>query len=846
MKVVATTSEVAASDDNARLQEDRSEIARDILLRGQVQGFGVRPAIARLAADLRLNGFVSNTSSGVRIHVQGLESAVMEFIRTLPIGLPAAAKLLSMEERTVARQQYSSFKIWTSDETGSVAVDVPTDLAMCGDCQQELETPEDRRFQYAFGSCTNCGPRYSITRAMPWERASTSMADFGLCAACEAEFVSSRDRRFHAQTVSCPNCGPQLTLQISGEDDLCHGYTAIARAAEIIRSTGILAIKGIGGYQLVCDATSAEAVHLLRQSKHRGSKPLAVMVRSCDEIGAGLTQAEAAVLQSSGNPIVVLENVTIDSLAANISPGLNSVGVFLPTTPLHALLINAVGKPLVVTSGNVDSDPLVFDDHEAAEAFKDLADAVLQHDRRIVRPIDDSVVRVMAGRTVTIRAARGIAPLRLPIETTCRILAVGGEQKVALALSNGRQVVLGPHIGDMKSLAARERFSDQATALQQLYGTQADIIVHDLHPDYFTTHWAKDQGCRIIGVQHHHAHVVAGMVEHEMLDEIVLGIAFDGTGFGANGTIWGGEFLLATTRDYRRIASLKPFVLPGGEAAIREPWRIAVALLVDAAPELSAKQIVELTGQSPDGPCWQLANGLIRENREARETSAFGPQTSSMGRLFDAVASLVLGKGTAEFEGQLAMLLESACGSAFRCDATGNDFELTDIDGIIRIDWRPVVRQIVRQLLNSAASHRDHLANREGEAPAEPQETADDMDCMAQQELRPSAGLPTNCKSKDSIALIALNFHESVARMIAAVADRMPNVPIVLSGGCFQNRVLSEMALDLLHIHTPDRIVAMPGEIPPNDGGLAAGQIAIAAALLDAEQHQPNNTNGEM
>ena len=802
MNAAASPSNRAIAVERSAQPDDPVVAGRSIRLHGHIQGVGARPAIARLAESLRLTGFVSNTSSGVMIYVEGRESQLRLFVSELPAVLPTAAILRGKVERTVEPLGYHAFEIRASDETGSVAADVPKDLAICDDCRRELLDPDDRRFRYAFGSCTNCGPRYSVIQSMPWERATTSMAEFGLCDDCAAEFVSSDDRRFHAQTIACGNCGPQVWLQSGQEISRWIGYDAIMKATEVIRSGGILAMKGLGGYQLVCDAANANAVELLRQRKQRLSKPLAVMVISCDAIQATMTPAEVTAISSSANPIVVLDNVAPNWLAPGISPALNGVGIFLPSTPLHALLIKAIGRPMVVTSGNSDGDPLAFEDH-GGDSLRVLADAVLHHDRRIERPIDDSVIRVMSERTVTIRSGRGIAPVRLAIETTEKILAVGGDQKVAVAISNGRQSVLGPHIGDMRSLAVRERFIDNVKSMQQLYGIQPEVIVHDLHPDFFTTLWAARQPCRTIGVQHHHAHVVAGMIEHGMLDQEVLGVALDGTGYGTDGTIWGGEFLLATPREFRRIASLRPFVLPGGDAAIREPWRVAVSLLVDAVAELSAQQIAELLAQPDDRVCLQLAEGLIREKQFGKTASVFGPMTSSMGRLFDGVAVLVLGQNKAEYEGQLAMQLEAACDSGSMFASEDEGFELTRSNGIMSINWGPVVRRIAMNL--------SHIRIR-GKANSKPE------------------------------CFIATCFHEAVARMVATVAGQFPNYPVVLSGGCFQNRVLTEMTEQLLC--DQNRIVAPPGSIPPNDGGLAAGQLAIAAALLDAEQRQLHKNDG--
>ena len=832
-----------------------AKIAKQIVLLGRVQGLGIRPAIAKLAIRLKLNGTVTNTSEGVKIHLEGLASEIARFQALLANEMPPMADFHVGQIIDAHVAGCQEFRIVAGlNSRMATAVDVPTDLAMCAECARELADPSDRRFGYAFSSCTQCGPRYSIIRLMPYERRDTSMARFCLCSCCEAEFRHSEDRRFHAQTVACSDCGPQLWFEAENTPNHVAGMDAIAAAADILRAGGILAMKGIGGYQLICDATNETAVQRLRGRKRRYSKPLAVMISAsklveqrstspfspvsgekvadrpderavdvhnllewpphpgplpqfvCDDVAdhgrvkdankmgerglIGATQlsiAEFEALTSPANAIVILDNVGLPSLASSVSPGINSLGVLLPTTPLHALLLNEVKSPIVVTSGNQDSDPLAFEESAARLSLREVADGWLHHDRPIERPVDDSVVRIIAGKAVTIRAARGIAPLRLPLQTRHVILAVGGEQKVACAFSNGRQVVLGPHLGDMSSLEVRRRFVEYTKSLQQLYGAEPSVIAHDLHPDYFTTRWAADQGLRTFGVQHHHAHIVSGMLQHGLLDQEVLGVAFDGTGYGADGTIWGGEFLLAKKTEFRRVASLTPYVLPGGDAAIREPWRVAVSLLTAAIPEITAEQTAEVLNQNGKPTLIQIRQVQRLVN------SGIGPLTSSMGRLFDGVASIVLGIGTSGFEGEPAMRLEAAC------DATDVDLSrprafctLESAQAGLRVDWRPIVRQVV-----------------------------------------------TDLRSGQSASLVATRFHRAIASAVGMVAEKFPSFPVVLSGGCFQNRILTELVV--AELEQQSRTVASPGTIPPNDGGLAAGQIAIAAAQLEAEQQLENS-----
>ena len=835
------------------VNDTKAVVARQMLLQGRVQGVGVRPAIAKLAIRLNLNGTVTNTSEGVLIHLEGLDSEIARFQALLVNELPPLADFHVGQIGGVHVVGCQDFRIVAGSNCARVtAADVPKDLAMCPECARELADQSNRRFGYAFSSCTQCGPRYSIIRLMPYERRDTSMAPYCLCSCCDAEFRHSEDRRFHAQTVACSACGPQLWFEAENSPNHVTGMDAISAAAEILRAGGILAMKGLGGYQLICDATNETAVQRLRQRKRRYSKPLAVMIQRftspfspasgekvadrpdegggtgrnllkkpphpsplpqfvCDDTaqhsdanGANklgerglwdavqlviraLGMAEFAALTSPANPIVIVENVSLPALASSVSPGMNSLGVLLPTTPLHVLLLNEVKLPIVVTSGNQDCDPLAFEEATATLSLCGVADGWLHHDRPIERPIDDSVVRVIAGKAVTIRAARGIAPLRLPLQTRHLILAVGGEQKVACALSNGWQVVLGPHLGDMSSLEVRRKFAEHTKSLQQLYGAEPLAIAHDLHPDYFTTRWAAGQGVRTIGVQHHHAHIVSGMLQHGLLDQEVLGVACDGTGYGTDGTIWGGEFLLTTKTKFRRVAALTPFVLPGGEAAIREPWRVAVSLLTAAIPDITAEQMAALL----------TINGkpTLIQIRQVQHLvySEIGPLTSSMGRLFDGVASMVLGIGHAGFEGEPAMRLEAACDeinpdpSRPRACCT-----LTSTQAGLRVDWQPIMRQVFADL-----------------------------------------------QTGQSASLIAMRFHRDMAIAVGMVAEKFPNFPVVLSGGCFQNRILTELVV--AELRTQSRTVVSPGTIPPNDGGLAAGQIAIAAAQLEAEEQLENS-----
>lgn len=746
--------------------------ARRFVLFGRVQGLGVRPAIARLAACLALKGTVANGLEGVEVLVEGDKQQLALFDDLLLEALPTGALVERVERQTAHPAGHDDFQIATQAGRGAVAALVPRDVAVCPKCLAEVRAASDRRHQYAFTSCTRCGPRYSIIGHMPYERELSSMSGYNQCPKCRTEYESADDRRFHSQTNSCAKCGPRIWC-VDHEHRQVAG-SAIDVAVAAVRRGEIVALRGLGGYQLVCDATDEDTVSRLRERKRRPARPLAVMVESPQSARAiaWLEDQELRALASAENPIVLLKARSGCGLATGIHPGLAEIGVLLPTTPLHALLASAFGRPLVVTSGNREGAPQAIDIAEAERDLAGIADLWLHHDRPIVRPVDDSVVRVIAGRSVTIRCARGLAPLPLTVALARSILALGGHQKGAIALSNGRQSVLGPHVGDLDSVATQERLVREVQSFIELYGAAPDLVVHDLHPAYFTTRWAQEQHLPRLAVQHHHAHVAAAMAEHGWLDREVLGIAFDGTGFGADGTIWGGEFLLATAGDFRRVGRLRPFALPGGEAAIRQPWRIGVDLVAESAgPERALCQ---------PGLSWRRQD--IDRILAIRESDRFAPRTSSVGRLFDAVAALVLKMDQVLYEGQAAMLLESACDPS---EEGRYEIPIREND-LLELDWRPMICEILADL---------------------------------------DAAVPPPA--------IAMRFHRGLAAAAAGVARQFAPRPVVLCGGSFQNRLLTELiASDLVR---GGQALGLPGEIPPNDGGLAAGQLAVAMARLAAE-----------
>jgi hydrogenase maturation protein HypF len=533
----------------------------------------------------------------------------------------------------------------------------------------------------------------------------------------------------------------------------------------------IVAVRGIGGYQLLVDATSNAAVQRLRERKRRRAKPLAVMVESlaAAQSLAYLDETEISALCDPSGPIVLVKARVRNGLSEAIHPHIDTIGLMLPTTPLHAILAQDCRRPLVCTSANREGDPLECEVTAAERQLEGVCDFWLHHNREIVRPIDDSVVRVIAGRRVSIRLGRGLAPLPLNLLSLRPTVAVGGFLKAATAWTNGSQAVLGPHIGDQQGVASRQRFVDHVADIHQLYRFRCEQLVHDMHPEYFSTQWAQSQtgAARTLAVQHHHAHVVAGMLEHDSLDREVLGVAWDGTGYGTDGTIWGGEFLIATATGFKRAARLRPFRLPGGEAAIHEPWRIALSVCAQ----------LDAAGDMRRWPGWNVTQAQMQSVARIIDRPHFSPLTSSVGRLFDAAAAVILGIERADFDGQAAMRLEAAADPyAKGC------YEFPLIDGALpELDWRPLFAALL------ADKHRG----------------VDD-------------------------AVIAKRFHRSLARGITCVCSQWREMPVVLSGGAFQNKLLTELAVEM---HSDSsQALGLPGIIPPNDGGLAAGQIAIAAA----------------
>ena len=750
---------------------------------GAVQGVGFRPFVFRLAEDLKLLGWVKNTPAGVIVEVDGSHPSLQTFLDRLVAEKPPAAYIRSVDTRYLNPAGFDKFEIGDSDQSGPKTTVVLPDLATCPDCLRELFDSRDRRYRYPFINCTNCGPRYSIISGLPYDRPNTTMAQFSQCPACLEEYHNPRSRRFHAQPNACPICGPRLELWNVDGWTVGTADAALRRAAEAIRSGKIVAVKGLGGFQLIVDAANEEAVRELRRRKHREEKPFAVMYPAMKSLveDCPISEAEACLLSGSQAPIVLLERKPgCSSLAASVAPENPAVGVMLPYTPLHHLLMHELRVPVVATSANLTDEPICIDEFEALDRLHGIADLFLVHNRPIIRHVDDSVVRVVMGRELVMRRARGYAPLPIEIDNQqgTTILAYGAHQKCAVALLANSQVTVSQHIGDMETRAAFRAHQRLTKDLPHLYDSVPTAVACDLHPDYSTTGFAQSSGLPVYPCQHHYAHVLSCMADNE-IDGPVIGIAWDGTGYGTDGTIWGGEFLIVDERGFRRAGHLRPFLLPGGDHAVRQPRRPALALLY----EVYGSDALAMKDLAPVESFSLMERSVIGAMIEKRLNC---PSTTSAGRLFDAAASLVGLRQRAAYEGQAAMLLEYAALNA-STDAA-YDIDVTeDQTGTLVIDWRVTIEQLISDI-----------------------------------------------RSGNSLADMAAKFHNALTDGIVDVAIQLRRSTgvdsVVLSGGCFQSKYLTEHTVQRLHL--ADLKPYWHRRIPPNDGGIAVGQAIAARRMM--------------
>ena len=746
-----------------------------VIVRGAVQGVGFRPFVYRLAGELGLNGWVLNSTRGVFVEVEGEGETVRRFLLRLEKEKPPRAIIHSLEFAILDPAGYKGFEIRYSDESGAKSVLILPDIATCPDCLRETFDPRDRRYRYPFTNCTNCGPRFSIIEALPYDRPNTSMKKFAMCPQCDREYHDPADRRFHAQPNACPLCGPQLEFWDAAGHVLSRGDQALMQAADIVRSGSILALKGLGGFQLIVDARNESAVVRLRSRKHREEKPFALMAPSLDAIreACSVSELEERLLLSPESPIVLLERrASAGRLAASLAPGNPSLGIMLPYTPLHHLLLRELRCEIVATSGNLTDEPICIDESEAAERLRGIADGFLVHDRPIVRHVDDSVVRVIRGRELVLRRARGYAPLPVHLkEPLPCVLALGAHLKNSVALSVGTEVFISQHIGDLATNQAFQAFRRVSEDLLQLWEATPAVIACDMHPEYLSTKHARQLAAPAHAVQHHWAHVLSCMAENEV-EPPALGVSWDGTGYGTDGTIWGGEFLLARGGSFERVARFRQFRLPGGEMAIRQPSRAALGVLFEIWGD-------DALGRVDLPPVRDFPEDQLRVIRRMLARGLNAPVTSSAGRLFDAVASLIGLRQRVSFEGQAAMELEFAIQPGINASYP---FEIRDGPPLI-VDWGPAIEGIVSDLVCG----------------------------------RPGGN-------------ISARFHNTLAEIVRVVALRIGEAKIILTGGCFQNRHLTEACLQRLldagfrpYWHQ---------RVPPNDGGISLGQVVAAAGAL--------------
>ncbi len=759
-----------------------------IIVRGVVQGVGFRPFVYRLATEESLAGFIGNDTGGVTIEIEGPAGKVETFLRRLEAEAPPLSRIDSVTSQRVPPKQEKEFRIVLSDASGQVSTGIPADAATCADCLRELLDPRDRRYRYPFLNCTNCGPRFTITRRIPYDRPQTSMARFKMCAECQAEYDDPTNRRFHAQPNACSVCGPRVWLVAADGADIASD-DPVSETIDRLMAGEIMAIKGIGGFHLAVDATNEFAVMRLRDRKHRYGKPLAVMVRDVDAARelCVMTPEEEELLTTVARPVVLAPKRIGGGIAPSVAPGIPWLGVFLPYAPLqHLLFADPRVRALVMTSANLSEEPIAIDNDEALARLGKIADAFLMHDREILQRCDDSVMALVDGAPQLIRRARGFVPLAVPLPFEAPpLLAVGGHLKNVFALAQGRFAYQSQHLGDLENLTGLEFFRESLSHLMHTFEIEPEAVVHDLHPGYLSTSWAKEwageRSLRLIAVQHHHAHVAGCMAEHG-INGPVIGLSLDGTGYGSDGRIWGGEVLVSRLESFERFAHLDYVPMPGGEAAIREPWRMVLGALHAAGFQIESAEVLAATGVKQKD-----ARVILRMIERGINT----PLTSSCGRLFDAVAAVVLGRGVVDYEAQAAIELEGL--AIDEADELDSGYNFDWISG----DWNK--REPTR--ISSSPMWRELF-----------------------EDLRSGIAKPR----------IVARFHAGLASAFARAAVQARAATgidqAVLSGGCMHNRRLVRQLRTALEAQGFE--VFQHVQVSPGDGGLSYGQAVVAAATL--------------
>jgi hydrogenase maturation protein HypF len=743
-----------------------------IRVEGVVQGVGFRPFVHGLAGSLGLTGFVGNDARGVFVEVQGDEDAVRKFAAALRDDAPPLAVVETIAVEPIAPRQEAGFAIVASTAGVERTALISADMATCDDCLAELFDPDDRRYRYPFVNCTHCGPRFTIVSDVPYDRVNTTMAGFRMCPACEREYHDPVDRRFHAQPVCCPACGPRL--RVTGPAGFPDG-DPVESAAALLLQGRVLAVKGLGGYHLAALAVDERAVAALRARKHREDKPFALMVADLDMAArlCELDPAEEVLLASRRRPVVLCRRRPSSPVAEAVAPGNRQLGLMLPYTPLHHLLVRAVGEPFVLTSGNVSEEPIAYCDEDAFDRLAGIADAFVTHDRPIHIRTDDSVVRTFRGRELPVRRSRGYAPepLRLGAPVPRPVLGCGAELKSTFCLAKADRAFVSHHIGDLENAETLRSFSEGIAHFRRLFDIQPEVVAHDLHPEYLSTKYALDlEGVDLVPVQHHHAHIVSCLADNGQ-DGPVIGVAFDGLGFGPDGTIWGGEFLVADLAGYRRAGHLSTVAMPGGTAAIRQPWRMAAAWL-DRAFEGEPPGDLAVSARHRDR--WDTVTSMARSGLSS-------PLTSSAGRLFDAVAAIIGVRYEVNYEGQAAIELEQLA------DPAVEEGYPVRVAGEV-LDGEDLVRAVV-----------------------------DDV----------RRGTPAG--------VVTARFHRGLARatcdMCTRLGERTGLSTVALSGGVFQNALFLEATVQSLEAAGLE--VLVHHRVPPNDGGISLGQVAVAGCSAD-------------
>jgi hydrogenase maturation protein HypF len=765
---------------------------------GVVQGVGFRPFVYGLAVKHNLKGWVYNTSEDVRIEVEGAAKAIEQFARELKTKAPPLAHIENVTIEYCPPRGYESFEIRQSQAQAGKYQLISPDVATCQACLGELLNPEDRRYRYPFTNCTNCGPRFTIIEDMPYDRPKTTMRYFQMCPQCQTEYDNPLDRRFHAQPNACPKCGPQVEL-VDNQGNLVNTSNPIAAASQLLKEGKIVAIKGLGGFLLACDATNDTVVKTLRRRKKRSSKPFAIMVATVDEAKKHcyVSPEEKRLLTSPQSPIVLLRWREGSSVSREVAPNLRFLGVMLPYTPLHHILLRDTGLPLVMTSGNLSEEPIARDNDEALRRLSGIADYFLVHNRDIYSRYDDSVAIVERGTSQLVRRARSYAPypIRLSFKTR-QVLGCGAEEKNTFCLTKDNYAFLSQHIGDMENMETLDHFDSTISLYKRLFHVQPEIIAHDLHPDYLATKYARElgeSGMKLVPVQHHHAHIASCLADNG-LESPVIGVAFDGTGMGADGNIWGGEFLVADYHNFRRAGHLEYLPLPGGAAAIKRPYRTAIGYILTLLGEDALNAVIASEAKQSQltsvGQVTEVEIEIIKRQIEKKINS---PLNSSMGRLFDAISALLGIRGEIDYEGQAAVEMEMAAYSSV----------------------------IGRRVSDEAISHAQenypyHIVEDEG------------VRIVHLQGL--FSAVIEDLHRGISKGRISVKFHNTVARMINEmchlIADETGISQVALSGGVFQNRLLLRKTVSLLESSSFQ--VFTHRQVPCNDGGISLGQAVIA------------------